>query len=210
VEASALVTVRPLDVVEGPAKLFDLRAEPIAFGSVLLALGSEAVALAAEDLDVLRLYSCRMELLLKAGMLVTVRPFDVVEGPAKLLDLRAEPIAFGSMLFALGPKPVALAAEGLDVLARLLLCLLDLLLEAGVLITMRPLDVVEGPTKLLELAAEPIAFGPMLLALSTEPVALAAEDLDVVGLLSCLLEAGEFIAMRLFGVIEGPAEGVAI
>ena len=63
------------------------------------------------------------------------------------------------MLLALDPKPVALAAEGLDVLARLLLCLLELLLEAGMLITMRPLDLVEGPTKLLDLAAEPIAFG---------------------------------------------------
>ena len=158
-EASALVTVRPLDVVDGPAKLFDLRAEPIAFGSMLLALGPKPVALAAEDLDVLRLYSCRMELLLKEGMLVTVRPFDVVEGPAKLLDLRAEPIAFGLMLLALGPKPVALAAEGLDVLARLLLCLLELLLKAGTLVTVRPFDVVEGPAKLFDLRAEPIAFG---------------------------------------------------
>ena len=54
----------------------------------------------------------------------------------------------------------------------------------------------------------------MLLALGPEPVALAAEDLDFLRLLSCLLEllleAGQFIAMRLFGVIEGPAEGVAI
>ena len=147
---------------------------------------------------------------MEASALVTVRPLDVVDGPAKLFDLRVEPIAFGPMLLALSKEPVALAAEGLDVLARLLLCLLELLLEAGMLITMRPLDVVEGPTKLLELAAEPIAFGPMLLALSTEPVALAAEDLDVLELLSCLLEAGQFIAMRLFGVIEGPAEGVAI
>ena len=94
--------MRPFDVVEGPTKLLDLRAEPLAIGPVLLALGSEAVGLAAEDLDVPRLFLCLMEMLLEADMLVTVRPFDVVEGPTKLLDLRAEPLDFG---------PVSLAAR---------------------------------------------------------------------------------------------------
>jgi hypothetical protein len=118
-------------------------------------------------------------------MLVTMSPLDVVAGPAKLFDFAAEPIDFGTVLLALGPKPVALAAEGLGV-PGVLLRLLELLLEAGMLVTMSPLDVVEGPAKLFDLAPEPIAFGTVLLALGPKPVALAADSLHVLGLLLCL------------------------
>ena len=127
--------MRPFDVVEGPTKLLDLRAEPLAIGPVLLALGSEAVGLAAEDLDVPRLFLCLMEMLLEADMLVTVRPFDVVEGPTKLLDLRAEPLDFGPVSLALGSEAVALYAEDFN-LSGLLSRLLELLLEPSKFIAM--------------------------------------------------------------------------
>ena len=284
-EAGMLVTVRPLDVGEGPAKLLDLGAEPIAFSTELLALGPEPVALAAEGLDLVGLLACLPELLLEAGMLVTVRPVDVVERPAKLLDLRAKPIAFSTELLALAgvararPEPVALAAEGLDVMG-LLSCLPELLLEAGMLVTVRPLDVVERPAKLLDLersrspsarscspstrscspsarSRSPRRGGPRRPASalvpagvaprdgnarhgasarrgrasgearrprersrspsarscsrsSPQPVALAAEGLDVLGLLACLLEllieAGMLVTVRPLDVVERPAK----
>ena len=214
-EAGMLVTVRPLGVVEGQAKLLDLRAEPIAVGLELLALGPEPVALDAEDLNVVGLLSWLLQLLFEAGAVVTVRPLGVVEGQAKLFGLGTEPIAFGRELLSLGPEPVAIAAEGFD-FVRLLACLPELLLEAGTLVTVRSLDVVEGAAQLFDLRAEPIAFsmelvalGPELLALGPEPVALAPEGLDIVGLLSCLpelfLEAGTLITVRPLDVVEGAA-----
>ena len=147
-------------------------------------------------------------------MLVTVRPLDVVEGPAKLFDLGAEPIGFGPELLALGPEPVALAAEGLDVLG-LLLCLLELLLEAGMLVTVRPFDVVEacgeaprpgsGADRLRPgvARARPGAGRPRRGGPRRPGTALAVCS-------SCCSRRVSSSRCASLGVIEGPAEVVAL